>query len=474
MALEFQFSIANPHPSTHEGLRVACRLGNPDSQAAELPAPYDRSGAFRIGLCDTGQTPLRTMSRLSRQAFLSEGRVDTSLDLDTLEPGQEWNWKMDLASFHYPIPAGEYLVNATYEYPPAGVSLDSGFRELRVASDPVTAVEAWRDNPCLDGLALLIEADTEAGPAWFLRQHNHNRPVGAWFSSRVATSEQPDTRPYCATCNFLQTESLDPFFEKWVLWTAAGELRARRYDSGAPTDRYRAAVIPEGRSVLRAAIRTLKDSLYVFFLTEGGLLECYRFEEGLTKVFEHGLRAPFAPLSIAADREFIHIAMPWRGVFYERLRPDGRPLERMHVFRSRLCPVSVQYDPAGRRIKALFRDGPHGKTVQMAGVDFGRDTVSECRIDSLGIRDDLNELSFDQDSKGRFHLLASTAGGKLYYLFEGAAPRLIAEGEERFFPMVVAPLRVYLGCYRRECGYRFLQFRKKRRGPKLLGLDPHG
>ena len=474
MAVSLELKVDNPVLSTHEGLRVSCRLRSEDEQAVELPTPYDRSGAFGIGLCDTGQTPLRTMSRLSRQAFLSDGRVDASLDLDTLESGQEWNWKLDLSSFHYPIPAGEYLVNAVFDYEPGGVKLDSGFQELRVTTDPVTAVEAWRDNPVLDGLALLIEADTEDGPAWFLRQHNFARPLGAWYSSRLSPSGQFETAPYCATCNFLQTETLDPFFEKWILWTAEGDLRARRYDFGAPTDRYRSAPVPEGRTPVRAAIRTLEDHLYVFFLREDGALECYRFQDGLTKVFEHGLRAPFAPLSIAADQESIHIAMPWRGVFYERLRPDGRPLERIHVFRSRLQPVSVQYDPVDRRIKALFRDGPHGKTVQMVVVDFARDTVSECRLDRIGIRDDLNELSFDQDSKGRFHLLASTSGGKLYYLFEGAGPRLIAEGESWYFPIVVAPLHVYLGCYRRECGYRFLQFRKKRRGAKLVGIDPHG
>lgn len=323
MPIELGVAIANPLLSTHEGLRISCRLRNEDGQAAELPSPYDRSGAFRIGLFDTARTPLRTMSRLSRQVFLSEGRVDASLDLDTLEPGQEWNWKMDLSSFHYPIPAGDYLVNAVYAYEPAGVKLDSGFQELRVASDPAVAVEAWRDNPVLDGLALLIEADTEDGPAWFLRQHNYSRPVGAWFSSRIAAGEQPDTAPYCATCNFRQTETLDPFFEKWVLWTADGELRARRYDFGVPTDRYRAAPVPEDRSVVRAAIRTPKDILCVFFLTEDGVLECYRFQDGLTKIFEHGLRAPSAPLAIAADQEAIHIAMPWHGVFYERLRPSG-------------------------------------------------------------------------------------------------------------------------------------------------------
>jgi hypothetical protein len=474
MAFRLEVKVENQELSPHESVRLTCRLRNESAEAAELPSPYDRSGAFRIALCDTGRTPLRTMSRLSRQAFLSDGRVDSSLDLDTLAPGQEWKWNLDLSSFHYPIPPGEYLVNAIYDYGPAGVRLDSGFQELRVAQYPVIAVEAWRDNPVLDGLALLIEADTDDGPAWFLRQHNYDRPMGAWYSIRVAAGEEPGTPPYCATCNFFQTDSADPFFEKWVLWTAEGELRARRYDCGAPTGRYRAAPIPDDRTVERAAIRTAEDSLYVFFRTDRGLLECYRFDEGLRKVFEHGLRAPLAPLSIGADTESIHLAMPWRGVFYERLRFDGRPLERLHVFRSRLRPVSIQYDPAGRRIKALFCDHPHGRVVQMAVIDFAGDLITECRIDRAGIRDDFTELSFEQDLKGRFHLLASTAGGKLYYLFEGSGPRLIAEGEPRFFPLVVAPLRVYLGCYRRECGYRFLQFRRKQRGSKLLGLDPHG
>ena len=110
---------------------------------------------------------------------------------------------MDLSSFHYPIPAGDYLVNAVYAYEPAGVKLDSGFQELRVASDPAVAVEAWRDNPVLDGLALLIEADTEDGPAWSApaqRQPARGRRVLESHRRRRATR-------HCARPRHLQLPS---------------------------------------------------------------------------------------------------------------------------------------------------------------------------------------------------------------------------------------------------------------------------
>jgi hypothetical protein len=469
--VRFELAIDNPLLSAHEGLRVSCRLRNDDPQPLDIPSPYDRSGAFRVALFD-GEQPVRVMSRLTRQRMMTDGRADGSLDTDTLEPGAEWNWRIDLASYHYPIPPGQFLLDAIYEYPPAGLRLRSGPHPIQVQDDSLAAVSALRDNPVLDGVTLLLEAEGENGTGYFLRQHNYGRPVGAWYSSRILAGEEAE-EPFCASAAFFQTETPDPFLQKWVLWTKDAELRARRYDRGLPSELARAAPLPEDRSLVRSALRTAADELLVFMWAEPGRLECYRFAGGLTKLFEHRVRGVAAQIAVSGDDASIHLAVPWRGILYDRLSFDGKLLDRFHVFRSRLAAAWLAPDGVGR-FKALFRDGPHGKTVQMAVVDIARDTASECRIDRVGIHDDLNELSFDQDSKGRFHLLVSTAGGKLYYLFEGSGPRLIAEGESRYFPIVVAPLRVYLGCYRRECGYRFLQFRKRRRGPKLLGLDPHG
>jgi hypothetical protein len=121
------------------------------------------------------------------------------------------------------------------------------------------------------------------------------------------------------------------------------------------------------------------------------------------------------------------------------------------------------FDPAAGRIKGLFRDGPHGRLVRMAVVDLARDAVS-----ALGVEvppQGLRELSFDQDREGRFHLLASTLARKLYYFRDGAGPKLVAEGEDAFFPMVAASAGAYLGCYRANYGYGFVQATKRGAGP---------
>jgi len=462
MPLKLDFAVENPTLSAHEGLRVGCRLRNDDAEARELPSPYDRSGAFRIELRDGGERLLRTMSRLTRQAVMTGGRIDRSLSLDTLAPGQEWSWKMDLASFAGPIPAGDFVLSAALDYPPGSVSLQTGLQPIRVQRDPLASIAALRDNPVLDGLALLIETEREGGPEYFLRHHNYARPLGAWYSSRILEGENAEA-PFCASSNFRQTDSLDPFFQVWVIWTSAGQLRARRFDRGAATDLFRSVPIPEGRTLLRSAFRTASGELFLFFWSPAGMLECYRWDQRLEMAFQIRLRVSNAPVSIGADEEFIHLAVPWRGILYRRLSYSGRSREVVHAYRSRLQPASLTYDPAGRRIKGLFRDGPHGKIVRMAVVDLARDVVAEWGIE-VPLRG-LRELSFDQDREGQFHLLASTAARKLYHFKEGASPKLIAEGEDAFFPLVAASGGVFLGCYRTNYGYGFLQAKKRGAGP---------
>ncbi|MEK7406567.1 MAG: hypothetical protein AAB225_15805 [Acidobacteriota bacterium] len=474
MPILFDVDVLNPRLSTHEGLGLRCRLRNQGEPVALLPGPFDRSGAFRIRLLDPAQNQLREMSRLSSQVYMDGGRVDSSLDLDTLGTGEQWDWEMDLASCHYTIPPGDFLIDAVYDYEPEAISLRAGPVPVRVAEDPLALVSSVHDNPILERLTLLIEAEAEDGPAYFLRYYSYDLPQAAWYSTRVLAGEQAEA-PFLASAGYYQSREIDLGYQHWIVWRRGESVCARRYDDGEPSPDYRAAPLPEESTLIPSAFHTSDDQLYLFFWARSGRLECHRLEpDRLVEVFERATRArPGSLISIGADESAIHVATAWRGVFYECLDYTGRPIERLHLAPTRLQPVSLVYEPAERRIKGLFRDGPHGRTLRLVVADFENDALSECQIDRLPLRDDLLELSFDQDRKGRFHLLASTAGGRLYYWADGRGPILVAEGEIRYHPLVVAPLKVYLGCYRREYGYRFVQYQRRRQGSKFVGRELH-
>ena len=472
MSLKLELGVENAALSTHESVRLVCRLRNEGTGQLEIPGPYDRSGAFKIRLLDPVESPIREMDRRTRQVVMSTARVDASLQLQRLDPGQEWEWYMDLSSFGYPFPPGQFLLEATYQYPPSALSLRAGPQPLVVSGDPVQRVTALRDNPILDGVALLFEVYGQSGPEYYLRLHNYSRPFGAWFSGRVFAGHRPAV-PFVASTNFYQTASTDPFFEKWVLGVIDEVLVARLYSRGRFTGQVRSARLPEGSTVVRSAFRDAAGNLFVFLWSAEGQLECHRLDgASMRKEFEHKLLVPpGTPLSIGADEESIHIAMPWRGVLYERLTHRGRRLEQLHLVRSRLTPLSISYEPGAKRIKAILRDGVHGKSFHFAAIDFKKDVLSECYIERLPIRDDVHEIAFDQDKKGRYHVLFSTSAGRLYYYADSRTPLLVADTEVNYFPVVASPLQVYLGYNRRECGYRFVQYQKRRRGRKFVELE---
>lgn len=474
MPVELSVRIENPAPSTHESLRLDCTLHNSEPGPLTIPSPYDRSGSLQIGVFNGSEGPVRVMDRRTRQFMMSDGRVDSSLDLDTLAPGSAWNWDMDLASYHYTLPPGDHSVRTVYAYEPHHIHAEAGSQPVRVKEDPLSGITVLRDNPIMDGLLLLLRAEGESGPEYFIRQHNYQRPLGAWWSARVMQGDAP-TVAFCASSNFHQTESTEPFHLKWVLWVGRnGALRTRCYDRGEPTSMVRQAASPEGRELIPSAICSQSGEILVFFRTPTRALECYRFEhDRLERVFEQEIDCPAGtPLSIGGDDEAIHVAAAARGILYCKFSYSGAETARQQVFRTRLQPYSIRYEPGERRIKGLFYGGTHGKSVHMAVFHTDTGLSSEFLADRLPLRSDLKELDFDQDRSGRFHLLVSTSARRLYYYSEGRGPVLAAEGEEQFFPVMIAPLTVYLGLYRRKYGYRFVQYQRRRQGSKIVGLHP--
>ena len=121
----------------------------------------------------------------------------------------------------------------------------------------------------------------------------------------------------------------------------------------------------------------------------------------------------------------------------------------MYMWRSSLRDTSTAYLPnlTGSAMRRIFPTPP---ARQWSGALAG---------------------PFDHDSKGRFHLLVATSAGRLYYFCQQRGPALIASGEERFFPVVIARARVYLGCYRSDHGYRFLEFDRYKWGSKIVDYE---
>ena len=460
--------------STLEGLRLLCSLTNHSSDASEIPTPFDRSGSLNV-LLSEGRKPVRAMNRLTRQSALNGGRVDSSLDVDVLPAGEAWTWNMDMASFHYGIPPSDYILSTHYDYEPQGISIKDGPYRLRVLDTPLLQLQEIRDNPILDGLTLLFSAYGESGTEYYLHLYNPGRPVGPWWAVRILEGV-PAENPFCASANFFQTESTDEFHRKWIVWTQDGQVCAQCYLRGAAVASPVAAPIPEGCHLIRSAVRTRENELWLFFRNSGGELEAHRFHEStLQRIFAHRARwTEGEPVAIVGDETSFHVATSWRGIIYDHVAQNGRLIDRFHVLRTRLRPVSFTFDAAVLRLRAAFRDNPNGKVLQLAVVDIPADSVVSATFNGLPVRGHMMETAFDRDSAGRIHILFSTSADKLLYYSEGRGPVLVCEGEGPFFPVVVGGAAPYLGSYRGSLGYRFVRYIPKRRGRKFVGEEPHG
>jgi hypothetical protein len=460
MNLALDISV-NPHGATTLGsLEVTVRLENRGLAALVLPGPQDQTAVLTLTLVDPAGHPVQRMNGFSSQAMMSGARLDTRPDLASLGPGEAWSWTLDLASYQYAPPAGDFELEATYEPPSDADAITSPRCPVHIAGPAITRLTALRDNPVLDGLTLLFE--TKEG-AQYLRLHGAGCPLAAWYSVRL---DEPGAPAFFSTASFFQTDSFDPFFHRWVIWERDGRVEASLHVSGLPTGERRSALLPTRGRLLRSAFHTASGEVFLSFQS-AGCLDVYRLERGaLAWVFAHALPVGVGrDVEVRADDDGIHLLVPFRGLLHDRLDFTGRPIRRERVFRSRLQPHAIELDPVGRVIKAIFRDGPLGRTVQIGAADLGAgEAALHERV--LPLRGRIEELAFDRDPGGELHLLVSTSRKRLYYLRGDRAPRLIAAGEEHFLPRVVAVGQIYLGCHRRSFGYRFLHL--GRRGGRVV------
>lgn len=456
MDLRLELAIQNTVLTAHEGLKVEVRLYNEGAESLELPGTFDTTGALGFEFfAPDGSLKLR-MDGQTHQDMLVAGRPQTKPHLEPLAPGAHWTWKLDLASYHYPIVAGLYDVAAIYRFPPAGIELRSERDYIHVSEPRLVRLDTLRDDPVLDGLTLLMQTRRGEEDQYFLRLYNHGKPLAAWYSERVLAGETM-TGVFCSHAGFFQDDSFAPFFNRWIIWRDGAGICAQLHARGKPVGPKRRAPLPPGKRLLRSAFHTIDNRLAVFLLGPDGSLECHALDDdGLSEIFVHPLRGPLErdPV-IGADEQFIHLALARRGVICQTLDHQGRTLDTRRLFRTRLPMHSCLFDHEEKAVKALFWDSPHGRTVQMAVgfVDQQREAHQQL-LERVPLHGELQELSFDMDRLGRFHLAVSTVRG-LYYIQDCRSPKRIFKGSGRFFPRVVTGMMVNLGLYQRRHSYRF-------------------
>ncbi|MDR3702950.1 MAG: hypothetical protein P4L56_25110 [Candidatus Sulfopaludibacter sp.] len=470
MALRFGMRVLDATLTTFSSLKVQIRLENTGTEAIEIPTPDDITGALSIAVYYPGGKLLRSMNGFTMQSMQSSARVDAAYDLAPIEPGEPWRWTLDLAKYHYTLPEGEFEVEGIFEYPPLNVYLRSDRRSIRVSAPKLRAIQAFEDNPVLDRLELLMNVGSNGSGACYLRQHT-GRPLAADYCEAIQIP--PGGTAFCATANFYQTASFDPVAKRWLVWTDGADLRAIELRSGVPTGGERRAPLPEQRTPLRSAYYTEDDRLFVFLRAGSGEIECWELAPLLfERAFAHTLSAGRAEDALVrADSEAIHIVVPARGLIYERLSLSGDLLGSRRLFRNRMKPCLWQFDAVERLALAVFQDAPHGRAAEICSHDFRTGARRSLALDTLGLRSPIREWSVVQDRRGRFHILVSTTQNRLYYFRDGKGPILVAAGEERFLPMVIARGGLFLGCYRKAFGYRFLTLSHASYQPKFVQFE---
>lgn len=466
MTLHLALRALNPRLTTLDALQVALRLENRASEACDLPGPDDQSGALSLLFHRPDGTLARTMSGLTHQYMMSSARLDMTPVLTPLGPGEAWDWTLDTAAWHYPLPAGRYQVQARLHYRDA--EWLSAPAAIEVSTAALASVSALRDNPVLDGLALLLRADN----TWTLRQHNTRRPLAAWYSRVLDPA--PPAGAFLASPAFFRTDSFEHFFEKWLIWSAEGLVQARHYQWGRAEGDLLSVPLPRGLRLLPQASYGDGGPLRLFFMGPGRVLYVGHLDSaGLHPLFRQRLPGPANgpdPV-VRADCDALHIVTPHAGLHYLRLDHQGNRRLEQTLLRTRLRVAHCELDPERRTVRALFRGGEHDRSLLLveAGVEPAR--LRQWRIDDLPVRGALREFAFGSDGRGRFHLLVATSRQRLYYLTEGGAPRRIATGDGPFHPLVSAAGGVYLGLWRPDTGYRFLQFAQRRQGPRVVDFE---
>lgn len=477
--MKLTLAVAHDRLTTLEGVRAEVTLENDGAAALELPGTSDRTDALTLEARRPDGTLIARMNGLTRQALMSTGRVNETPLLETLEAGARWTWLLDLARYHYPLPAGPCRLTAHYHYAPAEVRLSSAPVELEVGSAAPRELVLLEDAPVLDTLTLLFRAEEESGaPLTVLRQHNAGRPLAAWYSSavegpRARVPANPPiawdgpTRPFLAAARYRTTESFDPSFVKWLITTDGSKVRAYCFEWARPDPRAASAPLPEGLELIDSASYDEEHRLWLALRRRDGVVEIHEMQPGrLAKLCELPLPPTPRPPALRWDCDHLHVLAPDQGGVYYRFTHDGTLERELRVTGSALPLHSLSLDPFRRIFRLIHFEPAWGElrrpAIELAAIGPEPEDLAYLRLDDPLPDRALTELAVDVDDGGGFHLLAGTDRGELYYLRPGAAPHVLATGEPRWFPIVRAGRGVRVGYHQARVGYRFVRLREGR------------
>ena len=264
MVLRLDIELEKTELTTLEGLQLELQLDNTGPDTVTIPGSNDRSSAFGVEIFTVDGALYRYFDGLTSQAMTSASEPMDVSDLEELGGGESWYWDVDLASYHYGLPEGEYEIRATFNYPPAELKIESARYPFRVVAAPIIDVHDIRDNPILDALTMLYQSPIEGHLVHFLRLYNPCRPLACCFSQRILTRAKIE-QIFCAQASSYQDETFDQSERRWVVWVEGNEVLAQAFDQGvAEEDNFGRGTLPKGYELLPVAHYDRQDSLFVF------------------------------------------------------------------------------------------------------------------------------------------------------------------------------------------------------------------
>jgi hypothetical protein len=403
-----------------------------------------------------GERLVRRGSSVTYQRLMSRGRIDTTPVLELLATGASWSVVHDLGQSMYSPPPGRYALRAELVLP-GGERVTSNQEALEVLEEPVASTFAVRDNPVIDGLAVVIERAHPEQP-FLLRQYNASRPLGAWYSVVLPCR----TPPSLARPTYFDPSSFDHFFERWVIWRDGDVLVARQLTSGVPSGTAFEAPFPPQARLLATACDHGPGRLEVFALL-GPELVCFTAAPGAWR--ERWRLA--LPSDVEGDPWVVSngtsywVTVARAGLCAAEVSQAGVAGPWHQLFNTDLRCAKVSVHAFERRALAAFWDGAVGKHLQLVEASLDSSEVFVTYSERQGALESVRELAFDRDRRGAFHLLVNGDAG-LVYQSQGAGPvTLLPPGPIRA-PLVSAKPAVHLGFYDPASGYQYYRYKNQR------------
>lgn len=472
-ALVLALSVPEEPSYQMGGLPCRVTLHSHGEHPLNVPALSDRGGALVFEIHDQLGNLVRRQSAATQTAMQAGNANVLPPIMQALNPAGHLTEVFDLSTLHYPLPLGCFQVRAFYDFAEEDLHLVSEPASIEVLDADVEDLFVLRDNPMLDSLSLFSRNRDSERSVFHLRQYAADRPLAARYARRLLDGPQVDDA-FVAEASVFASDTVDRLYQRWMVWVEGEGIYAQKFYRGNAIDgSIRRAHLPAGCRLLRSAYFDTDDQLFIFLIRNDSVLTCHRFDaESLQRTIIYYLPSGLEvdPI-ISVDREFIHIGVAKRGLSYVKLNHQGAMEEICRLHDSRMPTHSGRYDRRERAFKMLYWNPPHNKTFEAAVISVADRKLWHRRVEQVPLRGEPTEIAFDRDVRERLHLLVATSRNRLYHLQDQRTPWLLAKGQSRYFPYVIAGQQVYLGGFFWPKGYRFLQWEEAKGKPRVVDFD---